>query len=180
MQADGDKSAEAVRREWLCTYSTRRIISEGLGENATPERIDTLTAKAIAEGMTMPSQVRKALPALAKAAEIKMAEPKRRKTDTPGGKADAPVIDRAAEALEAFTADRAASGEAVTYTEAEVTAAWAIINRAVKVILDSGAEPYAVADTFAALIDDHVSIKGPITPAAPKAPARKPRAKANA
>lgn len=160
-------SAEDVRRTALTIAGRRRIIAARLGDNATTERVDALSAAMAAEGIDMPKSIRDAIAPLAKKHEIPLPVNKR---DTKAGdkKAEATPTTAAAKAiLEAVQADRLAGEQEEAYRPDEVADLLAIIGRAARMLVGGRLMTgYEVADFVAQHLDEVTEIKAPL-PAMP-------------
>lgn len=156
-------SAEDVRRAALTVYGRRRLIAARLGENATTERVDALSAAMAAEGIDMPKSIRDAVAPMAKKHEIPLPANKR---DTKAGdkKAEATPTTAAAKAiLEAVQADRANSGEPEAYRPDEVADLQAIMARAARMLVaGKHLSAYQVADFVAQHLDEVAEIQAPL------------------
>lgn len=156
-------SAEDVRRTALTVYGRRRLIAARLGENATTERVDAISADMAAEGIDMPKSIRDAIAPMAKKHEIPLPVNKR---DTKAGdkKAEATPTTAAAKALlEAVQADRLAGEQEEAYRPDEVADLLAILARAARMLVGGRLMTgYEVADFVAQHLDEAAEIKAPL------------------
>lgn len=96
---------EDSRADHLTSLSTRRVVAERLGDNATPETIDALAASVIEQRAYTPAAVSATLPGVALAAGINLPTTKRE----PQVNDDAPTFQRACRLADAFRQGLAAA-----------------------------------------------------------------------
>lgn len=154
IQATHDQTAEERRTMAVVRFGVLRTVAARLGDNCTEDRAQAITDAILAAGHVTPVAVAKAIPGTATGMEIPL--PAAGKRNTSGAKAEAPTMANAAKMAEQALADRVAGSDAdnpVTFTQAEVDAAWHAIGTAIRVIKASGAAPYDVAAQFGEMVD---------------------------